>query len=231
MTCRKSRPLRHSFARPGLWRIVVFLDHRAEGERYLWLATRTAQICTVLLASVDRRTLQCVWRTCSFPLHAHTFMFHVPSPLVFRLPRSHLAHDDSREHIPLSGAGSSLNASKDVGMGVTDLALVCGSEPVMDAGNTAVVGSACPCVFEAGSDCEDRSSDVCYVGDTLWSFSVKKHHLALVISAESCHIATCLCLERIEMKISRSHPPPPALVNVLSHTQCKPAAHLFPRIN
>ena len=30
----------------------------------------------------------------------------------------------------------------------------------------AVVGSACSCVFEAGSGREDRSSDVCYVGDT-----------------------------------------------------------------
>ena len=62
--------------------------------------------------------------------------------------------------------GSSLNASKDIGLGVTDLALTCESEPVMDAVYTAVVGSACSCVLEAGSDREDRASDVCYVGDT-----------------------------------------------------------------
>ena len=52
-------------------------------------------------------------------------------------------------------------------MGVTDLALTCESEPVMDAVYTAVVGSACTGrVLDAGSDREDRSSDVCYVGDT-----------------------------------------------------------------
>ena len=32
---------------------------------------------------------------------------------------------------PLSGMGSSLNASKDIGLGVTDLALTCESEPVV----------------------------------------------------------------------------------------------------
>ena len=53
----------------------------------------------------------------------------------------------------------------------------------------AVVGSACTCVFEAGSDREERSSDVCYVGDTRWSFSVKcddsilhTHHLVRIVS-------------------------------------------------
>ena len=60
-------------------------------------------------------------------------------------------------------------------MGVTDLALDCGSEPVMDAVCTAVVVTArTGPVLEAGSDREDRSSDVCYVGDTRWSFSEKK---------------------------------------------------------
>ena len=56
-------------------------------------------------------------------------------------------------------------------MGVTDLTPT--SEPVIDAGSTAVGGSACWFVFEAGSESEDRSSDVCYVGDTRQSFSVK----------------------------------------------------------
>ena len=37
----------------------------------------------------------------------------------------------------------------------------------MDAGRTAVVGSTrTGRVLDAGSDREDRSSDVCYVGDT-----------------------------------------------------------------
>ena len=31
---------------------------------------------------------------------------------------------------------------------------------------SAVVGSASSCIFEIGSDREDTSSDVCYVGDT-----------------------------------------------------------------
>ena len=62
---------------------------------------------------------------------------------------------------------SSLNASKDLGMGVNDLALACGSEPVADAVCTAVVGPArTGRVLDAGSDREDRSSDVCNVGDT-----------------------------------------------------------------
>ena len=37
---------------------------------------------------------------------------------------------------------------------------------MIDAVYGAVVGSACSCVFDAGSDREDRSLDVCYVGDT-----------------------------------------------------------------
>ena len=51
---------------------------------------------------------------------------------------------------------------------ITDFALACGSEPVVDAVCTAVDGSALTgCELDAGSDsCEDRSSDVCYVGDT-----------------------------------------------------------------
>ena len=51
-------------------------------------------------------------------------------------------HDVSREHIFLSGMGSLFDASKDIGMGVTDLAFACGPEPVVDEVCTAVVGSA-----------------------------------------------------------------------------------------
>ena len=45
---------------------------------------------------------------------------------------------------PLRGMGNySFNASKDVGVRVVDLALACGSEPVMDEVCVAVVGSTC----------------------------------------------------------------------------------------
>ena len=72
---------------------------------------------------------------------------------------------------PWSGMGSSLEASKDIGNGVTDFALTCGSETVVDAVCTAVVGSArTGRVHVAGSDRKDRSSDVCYVGDTAVMF-------------------------------------------------------------
>ena len=66
---------------------------------------------------------------------------------------------------------------------------------MIDAKYSAVVGSACSCECEAGSDREVRSSDVCYVGDTRWSFSAKIRtaSCALVISSVSCHMATWLC--------------------------------------
>ena len=53
---------------------------------------------------------------------------------------------------PSRGMASALNASKDIAMSVTDLALVCESEPVLGAVCTAVVGSACTArVLDAGS--------------------------------------------------------------------------------
>ena len=59
-------------------------------------------------------------------------------------------------------------------MGFSDLALACGSESVVDAVCTAVVGSArTGRVRGAFSDREDTSSDVCYVGDTRKSFPEK----------------------------------------------------------
>ena len=71
---------------------------------------------------------------------------------------------------------SALNASKDIGVGVTDLVLNCESEPVMDAVCAAVVGSArAGRVLDAGSDREDRSSDVCFVVATHDGHSLKKH--------------------------------------------------------
>ena len=79
-----------------------------------------------------------------------------------------------RTHL-LRGMGDySLNASKDAGMGVADLAPTCESEPVVDAVCTAEVGSdRTGRVLDGGSAREDRSSDVCYVGDTRQSFSEK----------------------------------------------------------
>ena len=68
-----------------------------------------------------------------------------------------------------------INASKDIDLRVADLVLTCGSEPVMDTVCTAVVGSFRTChVLDAGSDREDRSSDVCNDDDTRLSFSEKK---------------------------------------------------------
>ena len=43
---------------------------------------------------------------------------------------------------------------------------------MIDARYSAVVGSACSCVLEVGSDHEDRSSDGRYVGDTRYPESV-----------------------------------------------------------
>ena len=67
----------------------------------------------------------------------------------------------------MSGIGSSLNASKDVGVGVTDFVFTCGSEPVMDTMCTAVVVSArTGRMLDGDSDRGDRSFDLCYVGET-----------------------------------------------------------------
>ena len=63
-----------------------------------------------------------------------------------------------RTHL-LSGTGSSLNASKDIDMGVPDLALKCESEPVMDAVCTAVAGSY-------------RIGRVLYVGMLRWRHTI-----------------------------------------------------------
>ena len=70
-----------------------------------------------------------------------------------------------RTHL-LSGTCSSLNASKDIGMGVVDFAPTCGSEPMVDGVRTAVVGSdRTSRVLDASSGREDESSDKCCVGE------------------------------------------------------------------
>ena len=130
----------------------------------------------------------------TLPPHALSVALHVTTPpprlsLALAIVLTISARRFQRTH-PFSGMGLSLDASMDIGMEVTDLTPI--SELVMDAGFTAVVGSAVPCLFKAGSDCKDRSSDVCYVGDTRQSFSIKMMTslCTVIISAESCHIAT-----------------------------------------
>ena len=133
---------------------------------------RCAPYCLQVFS--DRWTLQC-FRTkhvylkasasrskcCSSRDHTrpHCLSFALAMVLTMNARRFQRTH-------PLSGMGFSLSASNDIAVGVFDHALVCESESEIDARYAAVVGSACSCVFEAGSDREDRSSDVCYVGNT-----------------------------------------------------------------
>ena len=80
------------------------------------------------------------------------------------------ARRSQRTHL-LSDMGSLLNASKDTGMGVIDFAHICGSESTVDAVHPTVVDSACAGLeLDAGSGHKVRSSDVCSVGDTRYSF-------------------------------------------------------------
>ena len=91
---------------------------------------------------------------------------------------------------------SSLNASKDNGVGVADLAPYCVPEPVMDAVKKLQwSGSACSGVLEAGSDREETPSDVCFVGDTRQSLSAKDddsilhmHHLFRIVSHRNMNV-------------------------------------------
>ena len=123
----------------------------------------------------DRGTLQCDWTKHAHPKasaprskvsssrdHARPLRLSFAHAMVLTMS----ARRFQRTH-PLGGMGSSLNASKDFDVEVSDLALTCGSEPVMDTVCTGVVGSArTGRELDAGSAREDRSSDVCYAGDT-----------------------------------------------------------------
>ena len=90
-----------------------------------------------------------------------------------RFQRAHLLRD----------MGSLLNTSKDTGMGVIDLAHICGFVSAMDAVCTTVFGSyrtlqwlgQLALVLNATHVlvAKVRSSDVCSVGDTRQSFSEK----------------------------------------------------------
>ena len=112
---------------------------------------------------------------------------HPPSTFVLRA-----CHDSHHERTPfpeniLCVEWEIIHSTrqKNIGMGVTDLAVACGSEPVVGGVCTAVVGSARNSrVLDAGSAREDRSSKECYVGDTREYFCAKDddsilhtHHL------------------------------------------------------
>ena len=100
----------------------------------------------------------------------------------------------------MCGMGTSTRSSKDfgIGQGLVDPVLTCGSEPKMDAVQTAVVGSVCAgLVLDAGRH-EVRSSDVCSVGDT------RCHSLkdVVVIIMHTHHLCRTLrealgCLHRV----------------------------------
>ena len=112
--------------------------------------------------------LQCDWtKTRSSKNFRVTLIFssrdHAsPARLSFALSMVHTmnARRFQRTH-PLSGMGEcSLNASKEIGMGIIDFALACGSKPVADDLRFAVVGSdRTRRVLDAGSGREDRSSE------------------------------------------------------------------------
>ena len=118
----------------------AFLDNRAESERCIGLETWTREIRTVLLANVLRQAGRCsvsgqhvypkasasrseCYSSCD---HARPSCLSVALTVVLTMN----ARRFQRTHL-LGRMGSSLNASKDIGMGVTDFALTCGSEPVV----------------------------------------------------------------------------------------------------
>ena len=74
----------------------------------------------------------------------------------------------------------------------------CESDPALDAKYSVVVVSACSCVFEAGSDRADRSSDACNVGDTRKSLSeqhvdsiLRSRHLVQILSHRNIENHNC----------------------------------------
>ena len=104
----------------------AILVHSTESEHRFWLETWTAEIRTVLLASVLGEVDVAVFRDTNMfmqrlPHHAHTRLHRLPFAFAMILTMN--ARRFQRTH-PLSGTGSALNASKDIGMGVSDIALV-----------------------------------------------------------------------------------------------------------
>ena len=144
----------------------------------------TAEICTVLLAGVLGQVGVAVFHVKNMVIHkfphhglkvAHPHDHTRPPRLSFALAMVLTINSQrfQRTH-PFRGMGdSSLNAPKDVAMGLTCLAPIVNQIQWL-AQDSAVDGSACSCVLETGSAREDRSSDVCNVGDTRKSFSEKR---------------------------------------------------------
>ena len=160
------------------WALADFcvLNLHAGSERWFWLGMWTTEICAVLLANVlghvDVTVFQAkhvhpkasLSRSECYSSRDHT---HPPrSSFALAMIVTMHARRLQRTH-PLSGAGSSLNASKDMTLGSYCPCACCESEPVIDVMYIAVVGSArTGRVLDAGSNREDRSSDVCNVVDT-----------------------------------------------------------------
>ena len=151
-------------------------------------------------ASCDR-TLQCVWtKTCSskgFRItlreifsrdHTRPPRLSIALPMILTMD----ARLFQRTH-PLSGMGSSLNASNDIGMGVTDLELTCknrtsGGRNAYCSGWLAELALAClTWALVARTDLPTHATLAAHD-----SHSLKKMMIAscrFIISAESCHIA------------------------------------------
>ena len=105
------------------------------------LATVLAQ--EVVAVCLDRHVHpQASGSRSEFALHVTTpppssFSLALVMVLTMNAPRFQRKH-------PLSGIGSSRNASKDIDMGVANLIPICESETVVDAVFSAVVDAACP---------------------------------------------------------------------------------------
>ena len=153
-TCQKSRLLRRSLARPGPWQIlVVVLDLNAESERCFWSGNADSRDLHRICLQLCRDRCDVSVLSGQKPVHPKGFRTHAqsvsssrehtrPHRMSFALAMILTMNERriQRTH-PSSGMGSSLNASKDIGIGVTDFALTCESEPEMDAVCAAVVGS------------------------------------------------------------------------------------------
>ena len=118
---RKSKHLRHSLALHGPWRIIVFLVQRTENEQCFWLSMLTAEVCTVLIAGVLGQAGVYVFQVKNMIIQK--FPHHVTALVALAMVLTMSARRFQRTHT-LSGMGSLLNASKDIGMGVTDLSLL-----------------------------------------------------------------------------------------------------------
>ena len=149
-TCRSSRHLRRCLPRPGSCWILRFWDRRGDNGKFFCTGHVDrwdfAQICSPnVLELVDTATRQ----------DAPIPMLILPAQTHFPLMNSPVLPDFSltlvmflamtvrrfqRTH-PWSGTCYSLDASKGIGIGVTDLALV-DRQLVVDAVRTAVVGSS-----------------------------------------------------------------------------------------